>query len=629
MRELNLDDLIKPPNIRKLIQKTVDTYPLAWKVVHEALQNAKDAIQKRGEKGRIDIVLDVSKQAVSVADNGCGFPYDLDLLGIGGTDKDIEYDPRIDGNQGVGIKAVIFSTVTFRLNSVRDGKRWEAWIENANKYLNEGASDCVLQVTDPQDTRDPQGTRVEYTFQGDEVVQFVNEVMDTHLGAVHEHLARDPVSRAQLALEFYFRSQSYAGDVNGLMGLPDIVPIDITVTLTASGDIPPSLGGGVADILGAEGTVAARFRNVHWSFVEAVERTLSGVPKPSVLEMPLPPGGRIGRHSDRFVYVANLTQREQFESLLSNPNLRAPVPPGQYSVLFDQLIGLHIVVGARPVLTKYLLGPPRQFIAASGIPSQHVIAGPTRGGDATYVGNNIHFLANLNARLNYGKQTIANPWLVGQVSQFFADAVRATLKNVAVAIVGRQTGTSSADDIEAALEEETDILGRADLPVEGMSFKKVPYDENALIAIFSEMLGRGLLEGYHLYTLSQRATYDGRGAMRIASQPSVPVPRTDADLRNIEFKLRLRDLVADFEDQVKVANEISLVVVWDAGLPSNIVDYQVVDIEHTPDADRAMGGVTKCIHCKRDARYIQLLILPEVLGQAAEEAPPAATVEAE
>lgn len=138
MKEIDVDDLISPPNIRKLVQKTVDTYPLDWKVVHEAVQNAKDAIQKTGNPGVIDVVLNVTENRVTVSDNGCGFPYDLDLLGIGGTDKDEEYDWRINGNQGVGIKAVIFSTSSFKLASVVDGRRWEAWIEGANGYL-EGA----------------------------------------------------------------------------------------------------------------------------------------------------------------------------------------------------------------------------------------------------------------------------------------------------------------------------------------------------------------------------------------------------------------------------------------------------------------------------------------------------------
>ena len=264
---------------------------------------------------------------------------------------------------------------------------------------------------------------------------------------------------------------------------------------------------------------------------------------------------------------------------------------------------------------KYLLGPPRQFIAANGVPTVHVLSGPTRGGEASYVANNIHFIANIAARLNYGKQTIANPRLVGLVSQFFDDAVRATLKNVASSIVGLQIGTSTADDIEVQGAYETNILQREELAGGALSFKRVPHDENALIAIFSELLGRGYLTGYHVYSLSQRSRYDGLAAMKLRNQDSVPIPTTDADLQNIEFKLRLRDLVADFEDQAKSPADISLVVVWDPNLPPEITDFEIVDIEHTQDADRALDGVNYCLHCKREARFIQLLALRDVIDR--------------
>lgn len=229
--------------------------------------------------------------------------------------------------------------------------------------------------------------------------------------------------------------------------------------------------------------------------------------------------------------------------------------------------------------------------------------------------NNIHFIANVGARLNYGKQTIANPRLVGQVSRFFDDAVRATLKNVARALVGPQAGSSSADDIEALGEIEINIMQRPDLAGDKLAFKKEPCDENALIAIFSELVGREVLTGYNIYSLSQRARHDGRGVMKLSNQPTMPVPTADGDLRNIEFKLQLGELISDFEEEIKFPGDISLIVVWDESLPSRMVDYEVVDIEHTPDADRAMDGVSKCLLCKRDSRFIQLLALGDVIDQ--------------
>lgn len=616
-RQVQVEELIRPANIRKLLQKTVDTYPLEWKVVQEALQNAKDAIQKAGRPGTVQIELDVGRESVTVTDDGCGFPPNLDLLGIGGTDKDDPYEPFVSGNQGVGIKAVIFSSNSFKLDSVHKGQRWQAWIEGANRYLT--GKRPVLKVTDPVESPDPSGTRVEYSFPENWVTQFVNDVVTSHVPTVREHLCKELADKVRLAFEFHFRSFSYAGDVQALLGCDGVVPTTFRVSVVATGGPSARLDPMLRQLLEQDGRVEVRFPNKHWDFQEAVDRTRERMPRPTVLDFQLPEGGRIGAYTERYAYVAKLTTRQQYEALLRNPNLRKPIDPATYSQLFDQLDGIYLVVGARPTFLNYFLGPPRQFISASGIPTSHVLSGPTRGGEASYVANNIHFVANVSCRLNYGKQTIPNPWLVGMVSRFFNDAVRATLRNVATAIVGHQLGSTSADDIESGLGVETDILGRDDLAGGKLAFKKVPHDENALIAIYSELLGRGILTGYHLYSLSARARYDGRATMRIASHDHVPEPRSDGDLHNIEFKLALRDLINDFEEESKFPGEISLIVVWDAQLPSSAAaDYEVVDIEHTGDADRAMGGVSKCLICKRLGRSIQVLVIKDVVQQTFE-----------
>jgi hypothetical protein len=112
--------------------------------------------------------------------------------------------------------------------------------------------------------------------------------------------------------------------------------------------------------------------------------------------------------------------------------------------------------------------------------------------------------------------------------------------------------------------------------------------------------------------MSQYLVYDGRAALQLSSQAEVPSPEVDADLRNVEFKLNLAALIDDFEQELKVPEEITLVVVWDDALSTEITDYQVVDIEHTDDADRGFHRVTKALHCKRRARMIQMLVLSEL-----------------
>ena len=146
-------------------------------------------------------------------------------------------------------------------------------------------------------------------------------------------------------------------------------------------------------------------------------------------------------------------------------------------------------------------------------------------------------------------------------------------------------------------------------------FKRVPRDENALIAIFFELVGRGDLAGYHFYSLSQSARYDGRASMKLSYQTDVPMPDVDSDLRNVEFKLDVNDLVDDFAKEIKIPAEIQLVIVWDDTLKSSITDFQVLDIEYTDDGDRAISGVEKVLHCKLQNRMIQMLVMKDFVNQ--------------
>ena len=159
------------------------------------------------------------------------------------------------------------------------------------------------------------------------------------------------------------------------------------------------------------------------------------------------------------------------------------------------------------------------------------------------------------------------------------------------------------------------VLSRPTLANNLLNFKRVPRDENALIAIFFELLGNAHLTGYHFYSMSQKATYDGRAAIKLSNMAEVPIPSTDSDLKNVEFKLEVSDLIDDFEQDVKSPSEIQLVVVWNDTIKANITDYQVLDIDHTSDADRRIDGVEKVLHCKRQNRTIQMLVMQEFLHE--------------
>jgi hypothetical protein len=602
--------IIPEENLRKLAGRTVETYPTEWRVVHEALQNAKDAIRRGNRPGTIRIELDVSRQSVTVSDDGIGFPPDRNLLGFGGTDKDDDPDAGIAGRQGVGLKAVILATSAFRLSSVHERQSWTLRIDNADTYL-QGA-DPDFDMSDPVPSEEPPGTQLEYEFRNTPVTEMLTDVLAQHLEDVDDALAVDRLERLKFALEIYFRSYTYAGDVNALLGVLPGPEIRVVLVIRSTGAPTGQLHSDLADQLETN-PIEAEFPAKHWDVEEAVARTARGRPRATVLSQVLPPGGSLGRYGESYLYVGKLATDAGYRGLLDNPNLRRPIDALQYQRLFEQLRGVYVAIGSRAVLERYLGGAPRQFIAADGTPSAHVLPGPQRGGEATYVANNIHFIANVDAKLNYGKQTIPNPRLVGQVASFFADAVRATLRNVAISIVGSQLTTSTADDLEDRLMTEQDVVARPLLANGHLYFKREPRDEDAVIAIFFELIGRGFLSGFEFYSMSQKARYDGRAAISLVGESSVPVPQVDAELRNVEFKVDLMSLIDDFEHEYKLPQDIQLIVVWNDALRADVVDYQVVDIEHTEDADRRMDGVEKGLHCKRQQRMVQMIVLSDLV----------------
>jgi DNA topoisomerase VI subunit B len=107
--------------VRGHLKKIVEIYDLEWRVVHELVQNAIDAIQANSavSHGQVDLVLDIDRDEVTVTDNGTGFTNDPQLLCPNGTGAEKRFSSRspAKGYQGVGLKAVMYSTTLFEIES--------------------------------------------------------------------------------------------------------------------------------------------------------------------------------------------------------------------------------------------------------------------------------------------------------------------------------------------------------------------------------------------------------------------------------------------------------------------------------------------------------------------------------
>jgi hypothetical protein len=598
-------------NAKKIATRAIETYPLEWIVIHETLQNSLDAIQKSDkESGTIRIVLDIDQERVDIWDNGKGFPHDIALLGLGGTDKDDDPESnKLGGNLGVGLKVVILSSKTFETHSIVNNQKWGIRINDGYRFRE---SDVIIEVFPEEYYEDENQTSVSYTFPENQVSRFIKLIADRYLNKIHEDLAHDLIDKFKLAVEYHFRVYSYAGNVSRLLGVGGIKPVRISLKIICKSSLQNTL---LTDELKAlfnqNPEIIVEFENRHWDIEEIIRRLPRRVRKPFLVINPqIPEAGRFQRYPTDHILIKKFSTKEDFKALFQNPFLKQPIDIRRYDSFFDQVEGIYLIVGSVDLVEKYLIERQRQFIAASGIPSSHLLRIPVGIGELGYAAN-IHMIINVKQKLNLGKQTISNPWLIGMCNDFFSDAFKATLRHIARAFVGEEQITTPGEQIEQVSSPPMSIVSRPDLGIPSISIAKVPETEIEVIALFYELIGRGYLKGYRTYNLSHVKVYDGKGMMKLVSMSEIPNPNSDRDLQNFEFKLRLSDIIDDFESGKKRPGELALIIVWEDDQP-NHPDYQIVDVNQTPDRDRYMDKVDRCI-ITREGKSIQVLVLKDII----------------
>lgn len=616
MGEANLIDLgNQVDNQRGLILRTVETYPDPWIVVHEALQNGLDAVQRSpNTSGHIQITINMDEQRIKVRDDGVGFIPKLEYLGLGGTDKSSQ-DWNLGGNIGVGLTVVILSTKQFEISSVFENKKWTCQITDAYKYLTGESANVPISFTEPVELVDHEDSHTEiiYSFPDNKVVSMINQVYADTCTEISGKLTNETLHKFVLGIEHYFRTQSYAGNVSRLTGLEGCKPTNISITMeiTRADTLAQITDESLKELLAANPSVEVNFENKYWDMREAIGRARPGTSTPAVIDNVIQPGGRVGGpYSQNYVYVKSLTTEDEFKSLLINPHLKITPDVEGYQSLFNQLSSIYMVIGSVPILSDFLISDPTQFIAASGIPSAHLLDKPSRGGELGYLAN-MHVILNVKSKLNYGKQTITNTRLVSLASRYFNDSFRATLKNVAKEFVG-----SLPQVAPPLLTPPTDIITRQNLGVPSLSIVKEPIagKEQEVIALFYELIGQKYFTEFKTYALSSFDIYDGRVMIRFPIQDEFTTPTIDEHVPRIEFKVHVSDLISDFEEGKKRASDLALVVAWVQDYQNTHQDYEVIEITGTSLEDYGLQHVSQCLHQRSSGNLVQILVLRDVIN---------------
>lgn len=593
------------------IKNAVETYPLEWRVIFETIQNSIDAIDKKDdiEEGEIDIIFNLDENSVTVKDNGIGFPLKKDLFFLNGGTK--TNDNKTKGKIGVGLKVTIFSSNHFYVRSVykeTDGKNklWTAEIDDAFKYKDKKVVNAI--TTELQDTKEFTGTVMTYSFPDDSILEFIKNASSNMRLKISDKIERTMDGKFKILLQNFLRTNGYIADTLNLIKEKNskIININIQILYTK---IPIGLEEDLTAVFKqSNGKIEFSVENKYWDIEEIINKQ-TGKNKPTVINHKIYQNPKqFGKFNpDTNVWIKRFTDKNEIKELLSKKDA------DKYDNLLKRINGIYIALGSIDNMKKFYFETPYQFISINGIPSDHLLPKPT---SATIYSNPLVCIIDVNSSFNYGKLQTTDRILIHNCGTFYLDLYKHCIRRIGESILGSDFG----DDTSASsVEKSTDIITLDNLNVVS-SLEKEPTDEIALIALFFDLLGKGIIKDYKFYSLHSKQKYDAKAMIKTGNMSLIPIPNYDSDLRNVEFKLRLSQLIDDLENKDKVLKDITLMIVWENDVIDSEV-YDIIDLDDSKDRTSGFFGVKKCLMNRLDGVERQIFIMKDFINDLASQKP--------
>jgi len=533
---------------------------------------------------------------------------------------------------GVGLKVVLFSSSEFSLRAKNSLKTIRVELKDANRYGDSTPPQIELPYDDklPEDTEPlfdtGTGTEVSYKFPippSNEGVpeQYLRDVYDECIEQKKRPNFEDSLSDATIRGGFpnrlaalissHLRRYTYLGCTQEHKEFSKLkVVMTITGTNRNLGPLAPY----------ADGKKSVRFE-MRPNYLQ-VSDTIAWAknPRPVVQSNVLGEGGTNIAKTKLGFNVTTYTTPDEYESLLFNARGKPSDQVENFrKLLFPKINKITLTIGRIPQFQRFLPGGSRRIISARGVVTQHDID-VSSGQNQQYL-RCFDIVIDVDSDLNYGKTHLTNKHLVSNVRKFVNEAYRATIQNATRNFVG----TLKNDE-----PTEERFWSRRDLGVDGLAEKKIPHDENDVIALFFELTGMGHFREFHWFGLSSRDTYDGRAIIRRAedSERLHDRPR-ETDLQIIEFKLRGASIARDFDRDEKQFHRVKLVICYEIGT-SPIELYQVVEFQDSDTGQSdgaACPGVTHVLLDTVTGRELQILPLKDYLNANFAAADPASIPE--
>jgi len=218
---------------------------------------------------------------------------------------------------------------------------------------------------------------------------------------------------------------------------------------------------------------------------------------------------------------------------------------------------------------------PGIYLSVRGMPTGITLPFPTGTTEAGYW-NNFYFLVEADwLTFDAGRKVIP-----GRTQEIIKRACKSIWDELR-AWKGRFVGAEGEDVDQFAEEQKVQKRVEAasslpDLKLGKVPFAKVPQNEQATVALFHEILGRGLLKGYQTFDINTASTYDAVvryslsgndvGAQALQMWRQRLNKKTAQSIEffplNLEYKFEAADILDDLSDKTKYLEQIHLLVCW-------------------------------------------------------------------
>lgn len=546
MDEQEIDFLEKPSHdlIRNQIKNIKGSYSHPWDLLAELTQNSVDAIRRyqsifqNSKKDHfINLKIDSNAKSVEIMDSGVGFPTEINrakiLLSPHGTDK---YTSSEIGQKGIGLKLAIFSCDKFILHSKTVDGEIYGTIEGALSWVERSIGDIPkFKIKDHKSVRfEPEETFTHIVLEkvNDKNVEPIFEMRTNRL----VNLLRTKTAIGNTRKTFEKLGKKF-------------VPTKVKLTH------------------------CDRYGDTHCIDVPFEYQTpLELIEKKDCLDL------------EEFIKKATLWDDSQKAKFLRDKTL--------YNIGIEQSIlyfacfvpsrdtwdeiskKLDLKIGTSTVSedndAEPLMGPGI-FVATRGMPTGIKLDPPITGA-AGYWPNMLILLEEDGLDFDIGRKSLSPYYqrkLKNVSREIFNQFIRVSQYTRGASTL-RSAPSVIYEEEKRRIFEELERLN--DLGLDSINYLKYPdFQEAAVVAIFHELIGAKILQGYYPLKQGYKSRYDLWARYRIELEKIGKKRREELkNLKNsvdvpivIEFKYKGDSILRDVSDNRKFFEDIDLIVCWD------------------------------------------------------------------